>query len=70
MGWDRVSGMLVRLGTSPGNEKVVSPMLQEQEAPDELVTLLLPEPQRVKIRVLHHEAQADRLACDPGQGLI
>ncbi len=37
---------------------------------DELATLLLPEPERIEIRVFHHEAEADRFPCDPAQGLV
>ena len=45
-------------------------MRQEHEPSDELATPLLPESQGVEIRVFHHEAQADRLPCNPGQGLL
>jgi len=70
MGRHRVSGMLVCLGTFAGIEKVVSLLQQEQRDRGRLAALLLPEPQRVEIRILHHEAQPNRLACNPGQGFI
>ena len=70
MGRHRVSGMLVCLGTFSGIEKVVSLLQQEQRDRGRLAALLLPEPQRVEIRILHHEAQADRLPGYPAKGLV
>ncbi len=67
IGWCRVSRMLVCLGTVSGTERVVSLLRREQGPWTELATLLLPEPQRVQIRILHHEAQADRLGCQASQ---
>ena len=52
------SGMLVCLGFVSGIEKVVS----GARAPDELATLLLPEPEGVQIRILYDEAQPCWLA--------
>ena len=56
MGWDGISCMLICLGTFSGIDKVDSALRQEREPPDDLAALLLPEPQGVQIRILHHEA--------------